>query len=184
MRSRLLVSLGLLCIATAAWVLGWRYGGGSGLALAAVVSSPLVALAFAPLVVPLLAASVRAVQEVAYRDIQGKYFAFKGHRVRIQEDESGSRWVRVRDIRDFVPEFPRDQVLLRIAPDAIGRPEGERELYFQAASLDRYLARSRAEATIRFRNWLQREVLLAAERAARFEGAGTDAGQSRPTGAS
>lgn len=98
-------------------------------------------------------------KEVAFRDIQGKYFAYKDHPFRIHEDLSGNRWVRVRDIRDFVPDFPRDQVLMRIAPDAIARPEGEREAYFQADALDRYLERARADATIRFRVWLQREVL-------------------------
>lgn len=165
MRSQLLFSAGLLVAAALVWLFGWRMSAGVGLAVAVVLSSPLVAVALAPLVASLLGASFRAVKEIAYRDIQGNYFAYKGHRVRIQEDLSGSRWVRVRDVRDFVPDFPREQVLVRIAPDAIARPEGERELYFQAASLDRYLARNRADATIRFRIWLQREVLAPAERA-------------------
>ncbi len=165
MRRQLLLSVGLLATSALVWLFGWRMSAGLGLAVAVVLSSPLVAVALAPLVAPLLGASFRAVKEVAYRDMQGNYFAYKGHRVRIQEDLSGSRWVRVRDIRGLVPDFPRDQVLVRIAPDAMARPEGERELYFQARSLDRYLARSRADATIRFRIWLQREVLAPAERA-------------------
>ncbi|NKE67862.1 hypothetical protein RAMLITH_18740 [Ramlibacter sp. RBP-2] len=161
------MSVALLVAAALVWLLGWRSSAGLGLAVAVVLTSPLVAVALAPLVASFLGASFRAVKEVACRDIQGNYFAYKGHRVRIQEDLSGTRWVRLRDIRDLVPDFPREQVLVRIAPDAIARPEGERELYFQASSLDGYLARSRSDATIRFRIWLQREVLAPAERASR-----------------
>lgn len=179
MRRQLLLSLGLLAATALLWHFGWRLYAGTGLVVAVVLSSPLAAVALAPLVAPLVGASYRAVKEIAYRDLQGNYFAYKGHRVRIQEDLSGSRWVRVRDIRGLVPDFPKDQVLVRIAPDAMARPEGERELYFQAGSLDRYLARSRADATIRFRTWLQREVLAPAERAA--QRAATHAAMREPS---
>ena len=165
------------------WHLGWRFGRGNGLALAVVISSPAVALALAPLVVGFLAASVRAVREVAYRDIQGKHFAYKGHRFRIQQDLTGNRWVRVRDIRGVVPDFPRDQVLVRMATDAIARPEGERDLYFQAGALDDYLSRSHAGATIRFRNWLEREVIFPAGRASQFGGALAEIGHAPPAAA-
>lgn len=183
MRSQLLFSVALLVAAALMWLVGWRSNAGLGLAVAVVLSSPFVGVALAPLVASLLGASFRAVKEVAYRDIQGNYFAYKGHRVRIQEDLTGSRWVRVRDIRDFVPDFPREQVLVRIAPDAIARPEGERELYFQAASLEQYLARNRADATIRFRIWLQREVLAPAERASQRAAGHAQVHEPSPTAA-
>lgn len=89
MRRQLLLSVGLLAASALVWLFGWRMSAGHGLAVAVVLSSPLVAVALAPLVAPLLGASFRAVTEVAYRDMQGDYFAYKGHRVRIQEDLFG-----------------------------------------------------------------------------------------------
>jgi hypothetical protein len=144
---------------------GWLLGGGTGLALAVVVGSPIVALAVAPLLPSLLGGSVRAVRAIAYRDIEGRHYAYKGRSIQVHDDEAGDRWLRVTDVRKVVPGFPRDAVLLRIAPADVGRVAGRGELFLRAQALDAYLQRSQDDTALRFRHWLHKEVIAPAGRA-------------------
>lgn len=154
----------LLVACIVSWA-GWRLGGGKGLALVVVMSSPLVALAVAPLVVSLLGFSVRAARQIAYRDIEGRYFEYKGKSIRVQEDLAGERWLRTGDVRKVIVNLPRDQLLLRLAPLDLGQVDAKGDLFFRALALQKYLERNHDEPTIRFGNWLQREVVFPAQRA-------------------
>jgi hypothetical protein len=154
-------------VAAAPWYFGWALGEGAGLALAAVMSSPLIGIALAPLVTPLLSGSLRAVRAVAYRDIEGRYYEYKGRPLVVLEDLPGERWIQVKGLRSIIPGLPRDQVLARIASQYVARAEGQKHLLIQAEGLDKYLRRNQDESAVRFRNWLQREVIFPAAHAKR-----------------
>jgi hypothetical protein len=180
MRSQLSVSAALIVATAAAWYAGWVLGGATGLATVVVLLSPAIALALAPLVVPLLGQSVQAARQLAYRDIQGRHFEYKGRSLRVQEDLAGDRWLRTADVRKIVVHFPRDQVLVRIAPEDIGRFGDKGSLFLRAQALDRYLERGQEDTTVRFRKWLQREVIFPAQRAGQLGPVRTSARATPP----
>lgn len=166
MQQPLLVSVVLTAVSLVMWLVGWTYGKAVGLALAVVITAPLIAWALTQMFTAGLGASVRAVKEVAYRDVHGQYFEYKGHPLKIQQDDDGQRWIRLQDIRAVISALPRDEVMLRMQQHAVGRPQGARELFIEATALHRYLERHQSDPAIRFRNWLQREVVAPAQRAA------------------
>ncbi len=147
------------------WAVGWKIDAQASLPLAIVLSSPLLALAARFWLPRLLGRSVLAMKQLAYRDIEGRHFEFKGRAMLVREDAAGDRFVRTRDIQKAVAGFPRDDVLKRLYPQALGQAETRHGLFLQAQALDSYLQRSQDDASIRFRHWLQREVIFPAQRA-------------------
>jgi hypothetical protein len=165
MRSRVVLSLILALLAGAGCYVAWKFGRRNGLAMAMVVLSPLIGVALAPLFGPLLSHAVQTARIIAYREIEGRHFEYKGRPLTVREDLEGDRWIRTDDIRCIVLNLPRDEVLARRAPAGIGCMDGQKGVFFLAQELSSYLDRSHDEGTIRFRNWLQREVISPAERA-------------------
>lgn len=165
MRSRFVLSLILALLGLAGCYVAWSVGRGNGLALAAVVLSPLFGVALAPLFAPLLSRTVETARMIAYREIEGRHFEYRGRPMTVREDLAGERWIRTEDVRSIVLTLPRDEVLARRVPGAVGRMDGQKGVFFLAEELRKYLDRSHDEGTIRFRNWLQREVISPAERA-------------------
>ena len=158
-------SAALLLLAGLIWRAGWLVEPARGFPIAIVLSAPVIALALMPLLTCLAGASLRSVRQMAYRDIEGRHYEYKGRSIRVHEDLTGERWLRTRDIRKILPRLPQDRVLLRLAPQALGRAERSTEVFFHADALDGYLERNQDDSAIRFRNWLQREVILPARRA-------------------
>lgn len=163
-----MLAAALVALALGMWGLGWMLGGTSSFALAIVMSSPLLALAGQFWLPMWVGGSVRAVKALAYRDIEGRHFEFKGRPVMVREDLDGARWLRTRDIQKVLPAFPRDALLQRIFPDALGQAERKHGLFLKAQALDNYLRDNQDDTAIRFRNWLQRDVIFPAQRAAQL----------------
>lgn len=147
------------------WTVGWMFDSAAIFALSVVLSAPLLGMLVRFWLPKLVGQSLRAAKELAYRDIEGRHFEYKGRAMLVREDLAGDRWLRTRDIHKIVPGFPRDAVLQRLYPQALGQAEARHGLFLQAQALDSHLQRSQDDATIRFRHWLQREVIFPAQRA-------------------
>lgn len=148
----------LLC--SAVTYLVWRKFGTVAFAL----SAPLFGVALARPIIELAGEFVLSAKQAALADLQGSHYAYHGFRLGISEDEHPYRWISVRDVRKVIPSLPRDTVLraqfpqdLRHDPDL----QGER---IRAEALLAYLHKATEAESIRFRNWLEREVVFPAAR--------------------
>ncbi|MEO5732663.1 MAG: hypothetical protein ABIN96_10840 [Rubrivivax sp.] len=158
--------LSLSVSAGVAWI-AWRLGGPIGLAFGLLLASPLAAFGIAPLLIAAVGESAALARRIAYRDLNGRHVVYKGRALDVREDLTGDRWIRVADVRKLLPGFPRDRVLQQTMPDVIGLLHPPKTLRISASGLDAYLARNTDPAAVRFRVWLQRELIDPAERVRR-----------------
>lgn len=138
----------------------WRLFGASGLVFAA----PLAGVLLARPLIDLAGDLGRATRGLALGDIEGRHYAFKGLHVEVTEDGDGHRWLRAADVRKAVPGLPADASLRHLHPDGT-RPAGRRGgVAVEAETLLQSLARAQEPQTVKFRLWLEREVVLPARR--------------------
>jgi hypothetical protein len=170
----LLLSLALAFTAITAYA-GWKLLGTPGLAAAIVLTAPVIGIALAKPLLGLLEKSVELTKAIAYKDIEGRHFEYKGRTIDVREDLTGARWLRVDDVRKIVPDLPQPRTLQNTMPDGLGYLESPRILRISAAALDDYLKKSHAQPSLRFRVWLQREVIYPSRQSRhRFKGANID----------
>jgi len=110
------------------------------------------------------AMSVR-VQELTRRyPAEGSHHAFKGHSIEVLEDDTRQPWLRASDVRKVLPDLPRDAVLRqRLGAGAATRRDAS-GLWLRAQDLADSLAASQAMQTIRFRHWIERDIVCPARR--------------------
>jgi len=156
---RLLASAGLrlLFCTTVAYVL-WRLLGAVGL----VVSAPLFGVLLAKPIFELVAELRGSAKRLAYLQVEGRHFEHRGFRLNIIEDERHHRWVSVSDVRKVISTFPREAVLQRQFPEGLRDDPATRGQRIHADALLVYLARSSEGNSVKFRNWLEREVVFPA----------------------
>ncbi len=156
--------LSLAVAACVAW-LAWRLGGRIGLAFGLLLVSPLVAFGAAPLLIDAIGESASLARRIAYRDLTGRHAEYKSRMMDVREDLTGDRWLRVADVRKVITGFPRDRVLRHVMPEALGLLYPPKTLRINVRALHTYLARNSDPAAVRFRVWLQREMIHPAEQA-------------------
>ncbi|MDB5857030.1 MAG: hypothetical protein JWQ76_719 [Ramlibacter sp.] len=147
-----------LALCSVAAYLLWRKLGASGLAF----SAPIFGVALARPIIELVAEFTGLVKHAALADLQGRNFEHRGQRLDISEDGQAHRWVSVRDVRKIIPSFPRDAVLRTQFPDDLLHDAslgGER---IRADALLAYLRKATETEAIKFRNWLERDVVYPA----------------------
>lgn len=150
-----------LFLAVAALALGWMIMGPFGL----IFFSPIAGICLARPLLEKMASIYYGAKETALQEFQGKYYSFHGTYFDVQEDEAHHRWLRTSDVRTLLPSFPRDGVLLKLCTEGLAPDyRSERQhLKIRADALDKLLSTSQRLETIKFRNWLQREVLYPAQ---------------------
>jgi hypothetical protein len=151
--------LRLLFCAAVAYVL-WRLLGAVGL----VVSAPLFGVLLARPLLELVAELRHSARQLAYSELEGRHFEHRGFSLSIVEDERHHRWVRVSDVRKVISTFPREAVLRQQFPEGLRDDAAARGPMIHADALLAYLARSTEPGSVRFRNWLEREVVFPAAR--------------------
>jgi hypothetical protein len=155
---RILVRL-VLC-AGASYLL-WRRLGTSGLA----ISAPIFGVALARPIIDLVSEFAVTAKQVALADLAGRNFEFRGCRLDISEHDDGHRWISVRDVRKVLPSFPRDTVLRSQFPADVLHDEALRGERIRAEALLTHLRKATETDSIKFRNWLERDVIFPAARA-------------------
>ncbi len=138
----------------------WRAFGASGLVFAA----PLFGVLLARPLIDLAGDLGRATRGLALDDIEGRHYAFKGLHIDVAEDADGRRWLRAADVRKAVPGLPADASLLHLFPAGTRRAGRRRAVGVEAETLRQALDRSSEPQTLKFRLWLEREVILPARR--------------------
>jgi hypothetical protein len=151
------VALRLLSCAAFTWLV-WRWLGVVSLVLCA----PLFGVALARPVLEMVGNTVLLAKRLGYRKINGRHFEHQGRSIDIADDDEGYRWLKTEDVRKVVAGLPTDPVLVRLFPGEV-RPGAAREVpRMKAEALDAYLAKATEAGSLRFRLWLQREVILPA----------------------
>jgi hypothetical protein len=155
---RILVRLALCALAS---YFAWRRWGPSGLA----ISAPIFGVALARPVIDLVAELSVTARQVALGDLEGRNFEFRGHRLNVAEHDDGHRWISVRDVRKVLPSFPRDAVLRSQFPADMQHDEALKGERIRADALLTHLRKATETDAIKFRNWLERDVIFPAARA-------------------
>ena len=144
----------LLVCAVVTWLF-WRWKGPFGL----VFSAPLWGVALARPVIDLLSSTRRAAKAMAYARTEGRYFEHHGHAIDVVDDEDHFRWLSIADVRTIIPGLPRDAALQRQFPEGVRADRSLKGHRILAEALLDYLSKSTDSDTLRFRNWLEREVV-------------------------
>jgi hypothetical protein len=160
MRQLLLtITLRLLACAVVIY-LQWRLLGLIGL----VVGAPLVGVALARPILELLGMARHKTTEVVYRDVSGRHFVHRGQMLHIADDAQHFRWLRIGDVRKLIAGLPADQTLHQLYPEAVQPGGGGRPASIQAEALLALLAKAHDPDTLKFKHWLEREVVFPAAR--------------------
>ena len=142
------------CIA--ATYLLWYLLGTVGMAL----SAPLFGVALAGPIVRSLADLCGLGKHIQYAQVEGRHFSYRGHALDVIEDEYYHRWIRIADVHKLIPTPARPQVLALQFPGRVNTSRGRQEPpRIRADALLAYLGKSTEDHSIRFRNWLEREVV-------------------------
>ena len=138
----------------------WRLLG----TVALVLCAPLLGIALARPILEVLGGLGRVSKQAALAGIAGRHYQHRGIPIDIVEDERHRRWIDLRDVRHVVEGFPRDSVIRNDYPDACRPDAHSKSQRMRADALHAYLRKSTDPASLRFRNWLAKEVLFPAER--------------------
>jgi hypothetical protein len=158
--ARLLWRLGLC--GGVGW-LAWGAGGSAG-AVGLVLVAPLFGMALARPLLDSLGAWHRQAHLAAWRDVAGDHHAYRGHTLRLLDDAAQRPWLRVDDLRRVLPSLPGDEVLQRLVGERCRPMAQPPVLGIEAEALWEQLQGSSNLQTLKFGQWLQREVLVPAER--------------------
>lgn len=159
LRIALRIVVRLILCSVAAYVM-WRRFGASGLAFAA----PLFGVALARPLIDLVGEFALTAKHSALGDLHGRNYEHRGVRLDIAEDAYGYRWVSVRDVRKVLPSFPRDAVLQAQFPGDLLEDAAMKGGRIRADALLAYLRKATETESIKFRNWLERDVVMPAEK--------------------
>jgi hypothetical protein len=155
--SQVLVSLALrlpVCMVVSFAL--WRFLGPIGL----VVSAPLFGVLLAKPLFELADELRHSDKTLAYSAIQGRNFEHRGFRLDVAEDDRHHRWISVNDVRKLIPSLPKPAVLRSHFPDGVQEDRAISGHRIHDDALLEYLAKSTDANSLKFRNWLEREVAL------------------------
>lgn len=158
---RILVTIAVrlaLC-AGVAW-LAWRWGGAVSLTYALA----LLGVALAKPLIDLAGEFHHGIRSAVWTPVEGRYYVFQGHRIRVEEDADHRRWVRAADVRRAIGFTASDGALALTYPSgwrSLGVPP---EPHFSDEALLLHLAKERSAGAIRMKNWVEREIAFPARR--------------------
>lgn len=171
---RSLLFKGAVCGAATAllwWVSGW-----TGL----LVALMLWARAFASDLFALGETLGRGLKAVAFRPVQGRFYAFKGHRVRVLDDELlPQRWIALQDLSTALDAPLPVAVLRRRLPQAL-REERDGAYVLDEAAMT-WLRERRSDRATRLALWVEREVWYPARGRKAGGGAKKEAPEDAPS---
>jgi hypothetical protein len=123
------------------------------------IAAPLYGALVARPIIDLVAASNYAAKSAALADVQGTWYQHRGHRMNIAEDIENARWLLTSDVRKIVTGLPRDEVLSRQFEGRVGQVEEYDGFRIRADALAEYLLKSTDSPALKFRVWLDHEVM-------------------------
>jgi hypothetical protein len=133
----------------------WRALGPAGIAWCA----PLFGIALARPLFDAITTTVAWLRALAYRDIEGRHYAFKGISISVAEDAEGRRWLRLSDVRKVLPWLASDAALRQSLGVDSGPVQPGRATRVRAEALVAYLERAASADSVRFKIWIERAVV-------------------------
>ena len=127
--------------------------------VAVVVAAPAFGVALARPLIDLFAEIGHHGKTHALAGLQGRYWSHRGARIDVAQDDEGARWLLAADVRKVIGGLPRDEVLGKQFGDRAGVVESVEGFRIRADALGEYLQKSTDAASLRFRTWLDREVM-------------------------
>ncbi|MDN3920599.1 hypothetical protein [Roseateles violae] len=108
-------------------------------------------------------------RELAYADVEGRHYQFRGNPIDTIEGAGSERWLLLSDVRRTVADLPSFASLRHMYPQGL-RVEGaspkEQQQRIEAKTLIAVLAKGQDLRTRRFIVWLRQDVVFPAERKA------------------
>ncbi len=147
--------LRFLACCLVAW-LAWRALGPTGL----VYSAVLFAITLAGPLLDLLLNVRRFGRVVAFRAVQGRYRAYRGIGIDVQDDLEGRLWLCLADVRKVLPGLRRDESLRALLGDAVQTLPPDKRWRIEARALVDYLSATVEPDTAKFRGWVERSVIF------------------------
>jgi hypothetical protein len=126
---------------------------------AIVFAAPLLGVLLARPLIDFFAEAGYSGKSAALAELQGRFWSHKGQRVDIAKDDDEARWLLAAHVRKIVVGLPRDEVLAKQFGERTGVVEGVEGFRIRADALAEYLLKSQDNAGVRFKVWLDREVL-------------------------
>jgi hypothetical protein len=145
--------------ATLVWAVATWYAYKTFGASAIVILAPLLGVFIARPVIDLLSELGYAGKSAALADVQGRWYSHKGQRIDIAKDDDNARWLLTTDVRKILTGLPRDEVLAKQFGERACVVEAVEGFRIRADALAEYLLKSHDNAAVRFKAWLDREVL-------------------------
>jgi len=140
-----------------AGLLWWWIGGKMGLLLGLLVVMRALGQALAPDLVALGITTWRAFRGLAFRSVQGRFYQFKGHRIRVEDDELlPQRWLALDDLSRALGAPMSATVLRRRRPHAL--LEQRDGLYVLDDAALSWLREQRGDRAGRLAHWVEREI--------------------------
>ena len=149
----------LACAVVTYWA--WVTQGPEGL----VYSSLVLSLAFARPIVDLAIDAYRSLRALAYRDIEGRQFSYRGTLIDVAEDDHRYRWLLLRDVRKVLPSLPRDDSIRRMLAQDVKTFGSESYPRIREDALFAYLDKATNLESVKFRSWVEKSVVYPSRRA-------------------
>lgn len=86
------------------------------------------------------------------------------HNLHLAEDGQGRLWLRLRDLRHWMPGLPSDAEMLRRLPTQLALADASHEPYIDTDALEPLTRKARNPGTLKLMAWLQANVLHPARR--------------------
>lgn len=132
-------------------------GGTMGVLLGMLVAMRFLGQALAPDLVALGATLWRSLRALAFRPVQGKFYQFKGHRMRVEDDELlRQRWIALDDLATALGSPIPAVALRRRWPEAL-REQRDGAYVVDDVALA-WLSEQRNDRAGRLRLWVERDV--------------------------
>jgi|APFre7841882630_1041343.scaffolds.fasta_scaffold58993_1 hypothetical protein len=138
----------------------WRELGAGGLLAGGVM----IALALPRPLLKLASELRHLLRERIWHDLEGRHYAYRGHRVQVLEDVSHCRWVLASDVRAIVGTTASDGALSLTYPSGFRRVGEPAQPHFSDEALLVHLTKVSGPNATRFRRWVEREIAFPARR--------------------
>jgi hypothetical protein len=138
----------------------WSALGPQGIAWCA----PLFGIALARPLFDGIANTLAWLRALAYRDVEGQHYAFKGISISAVADDEGHMWLRLSHVRKVLPWLSRDESLRQILGARMGQVLPDRATRVEAEAFLAYLGRRTSPDAVSFMQWIERTVVYPSRR--------------------
>jgi hypothetical protein len=157
------IAIRLALCAACSWLV-WRTMGLTAL----VTTAPIYGIAMAKPLMDLASDLRHSAKAHILRNVQGRFYVYRGNPIQVIEDDECRRWLRAADVRRVGATTATDGALALTYPDgwrSMGKPA---QPHISDAALLKHLRKDSSPQVLRFTHWVEREIVFHARaRAAR-----------------